>query len=226
MQIDKSASSWWTTVPGMITAVAGLLTAVATLIAALHAVGLFEGAKPPSDQVAGPKSETPVPPPIDNPPQNAPERLASYTVPGMNGGEFVEKDGHLVSRQDGRPLCPTPPGWRMGCTSLEPQYRQDWHNTPDGYVAGGKKVKTFTNRSERVFQILGTKNAFYVDDGFLYDYPTATILCPWPKAGVALCHALDVKYQDRWRNTPNGFVADGREFDRDEVVRQVRGGFF
>jgi hypothetical protein len=68
--------------------------------------------------------------------------------------------------------------------------------------------------------------AFYVDDGYLYDYETATILCPWPKAGVAQCHAIDAQYQYRWRNTPGGLVADGREFGRDEITQQIRRGLF
>ena len=156
---------------------------------------------------------------------NLPPKAAPYVLPGTNH-KFVEKDGYLVSTEDGGPLCPTPPGWLPGCYSLEAQYRQNWRNAPDGYVANGKKVKTFTNRGERVFEILGTKHAFYVDDGHLYDYPTATILCPWPNAGVATCHAIESQYEDKWRNTPSGFIADGREFNRDEVMRQVRQGLF
>jgi hypothetical protein len=105
MSGEAKPSSWWTTLPGVITAVSGLLTAI---------------------------------------------------------GSFLVEHGH--------PLCPTPPGWRTGCYAREPQYRKNWRNTPDGYVANGKKVKTFTRRSERVFEILGTKHAFYVDDGHLYDY--------------------------------------------------------
>jgi hypothetical protein len=158
-------------------------------------------------------------------PAPEPAKPASYFVPGTNRN-FVEKDGHIVSTENGGPLCPTPPGWRMGCYALELQYQQNWRNTPDGYIANGKKVKTFTNRSERVFEILGTKHAFYVDDGHLYDYSTATILCPWPKAGVAQCQAIEPQYETKWRNTPNGFIADGREFNGDEVMRQVRQGLF
>src|SRR5213079_518431 len=106
-----------------------------------------------------------------------PTKPASYVIAGTNHS-FVEKEGYLVSTGSGYPLCPTPPGLHTGCYALELQYRQNWRNTPDGYIANGKKVKTFSNRGERVFEILGTKRAFFVDDGHLYDYSTATILCP------------------------------------------------
>lgn len=237
---EKTLPSWWTTLPGVITAIAGLLTALGGFIAVLHTAGVFEWPKvsenaklteprqipegkgteraTPSTQA---ESETHATKAVD---ARSERGLASYDVPGRNGGTFVEKDGSLVSRDNGGPLCPTPPGWRIGCNSLDPQFRQNWRNTPDGYVANGRKVKTFTNRSERVFEIIGTKHAFYVDDGHLYDYPTATILCPWPKAGAAQCRAIEAQYQDRWRNTPDGFIADGRAFNRDEVMRQVREG--
>lgn len=79
-----------------------------------------------------------------------------WTIPGTDAA-FVEKNGHLVSAASGKPLCPTPPGWRTGCYALDPRHRPNWHNTPDGYVADGKKVKTFSNRSERVLEIPGTK---------------------------------------------------------------------
>lgn len=148
-----------------------------------------------------------------------------FVIPGTDH-RFLEKNGHLVSAANGGPLCPTPPGWHTDCYALEPQHRQNWRNTPDGYVANGKKVKTFTNRSERIFEILGTKHAFYVDDGHLFYYATATILCPWPKAGVAKCHTIEAQYQDKWRNTPEGFIANGHAFNAIEVMRDVRQGLF
>ena len=148
-----------------------------------------------------------------------------WTIPDTKSS-FVEKNGHLVSVTNGNPLCPTPPGWRTGCYAISSEHRQNWHNTPDGYVANGKKVKTFSNRSERVFDIPGTKLSFYVDDGHLFFYPTATILCPWPKAGAAKCHKIETKYEDKWRNTTEGFIANGREFDAIEVMRDVRQGLF
>lgn len=148
-----------------------------------------------------------------------------WTIPGIDS-TFTKKNGHLVSVASGKPLCPTPPGWRTGCYALDPKHRQNWHNTPDGFVAKGKKVKTFSNRSERVFEIPGTKHAFYVDDGHLFYYPTATILCPWPKGGAGKCHKIDSKYEAKWRNTPQGFIVDGRPFDSIEVMRDVRQGLF
>jgi len=245
MRDEKNPPSWWTTLPGVITAVAGLLTAFGGLLLVLHTLGVFEKPKAQVHQTAvkeaeprkipdevGPKKTMPtnkVVPKNRAPktPEAGPKPAipASYFVPGTNRS-FVEKDGHLASTENGGPLCPTPPGWRVGCYALELQYRQNWRNTPDGYVANGKKVKTLTNRSERVFEILGTKHAFYVDDGYLYDYPTATILCPWPKAGVAKCQPIEPQYEAKWRNTPNGFIADGKEFNRDEVMRLVRQGLF
>jgi hypothetical protein len=153
------------------------------------------------------------------------ENSRKWSIPGTDS-TFTEKNGHLVSVASGKPLCPTPPGWRTGCYALEPKNRQNWHNTPDGFVANGKKLKTFSNRSERVFHIPGTKHAFYVDDGHLFYYPTATILCPWPKGGVGKCHKIDSKYEAKWRNTPQGFIADGRKFDAIEVMRDDRQGLF
>jgi hypothetical protein len=217
MSDEKKPSSWWTTLPGVITAVSGLLTAVGGFLVVLHTLGVFEKSKAPVEQIAAKEAE---PRKVVDKPD---AKKTTYVITGTNHS-FVEKDGFLVSTENGNPLCPTPPGWRTGCYVVESQYRQNWRNTPDGYVANGKKVKTFTNRSERVFEILGTKHAFYVDDGYLYDYPTATILCPWPKAGMGKCQAIEAQYEDRWRNTPNGFIADGREFNRDEVMRQVREG--
>ena len=151
--------------------------------------------------------------------------LSALVVPG-SGHSFVEKDGHLVSTTNGSPLCPTPPGWHTGCYSIEVQYRQNWRNTPDGYIANGKKVKTFNNRSERTFEILGTKHAFYVDDGHLFYYPAATILCPWPKAGAGKCYKIELQYEDNWRNTPQGFIADGHAYNAIEVMRDIRQGLF
>jgi hypothetical protein len=222
MSDEKNPPSWWTTLPGVITAVSGLLTAVGGLLVVLNTLGVFDKSQAPVEQNPPIAGKTAEPRGVVD---EAGTRTATYVIAGTNHS-FSEKGGFLVSRKTEKPLCPTPPGWRSGCYSLEPQYRQNWRNTPDGYVANGKKVKTFTNRSERVFEILGTKHAFYVDDGHLYDYRTATILCPWPKAGVAQCQAIEARYADRWRNTPNGFIADGREFNGDEVMRQVRQGLF
>ncbi len=40
-EADKSARSWWQTLPGILTASAGLITAVAGLLVALHQIGLL-----------------------------------------------------------------------------------------------------------------------------------------------------------------------------------------
>ena len=154
-----------------------------------------------------------------------PPNEQTLEIPGTSH-KFIVKDGHLISSSNGNPLCPTPPNWRMGCYPIELQYRQNWRNTPDGYMANGKKVKSFTNRSEQIFEILGTKHAFYVDDGHLFYYHTAMILCPWPKAGVAQCHKIEAQYEEQWRNTPEGFIADGQAFNPIEVMRDIRQGLF
>jgi len=241
MPEGKQASSWWNTLPGVIAALAGLVTAIGGLLLALHTLGFFEKPKTPVDQPAAkqaepktipndaepkailPKKAASKKPPIDTAGSEA--KPASYSIPGTNRA-FVEKDGHLASTENGNPLCPTPPGLRTGCYALEQQYRQNWRNTPDGYIANGRKVKTFANRSERIFEILGSKHAFYVDDGYLFEYYSAAILCPWPRAGVGKCQAIEPQYEAKWHNTPSGFIADGKVFDRDEVMRQVRLGLF
>ena len=220
MNDEKRPQSWWTTLPGVLTAASGVLTAVGGLLVALHTVGFFEKSTAPVEQMRAIAATQANSREVERGAQKA-----KYVIPSTNHS-FIEKDGFLVSTENGKPLCPTPPAWRTGCYALDPQYRQNWHNTPDGYVVNGKKIKNFTNRSERVFEIFGTKHAFYVDDGHLYYYPTATILCPWPKAGVAECQAIEARYADKWRNTANGFIADGREFNKDEVMRQVRQGLF
>jgi len=148
-----------------------------------------------------------------------------HVISGTNYA-FIESGGYLVSSGNQAPLCPTPPGFHTGCMALEPEYRQNWRNTPDGYMLNGKKIKTYTNRSERVFEIPGTKQRFYVDDGYLFDYATATILCPWPKQGVGKCQSIDARYQERWRNLPNGFIADGKTYDADEVREKIRQSLF
>ncbi len=220
MSAEKKDTSWWATLPGVITALSGLLTAIGGFLVALHTLGVFEDsgiAKDSSIIEGNAEPQSIAGDPVGN--------TSTYVISGTNHS-FSEKDGFLVSMENGSPVCPTPPGWRTGCYVVEQRFRQDWRNTPDGYVANGRKVKTFANRSERVFEILGAKYAFYVDDGYLFDYYTAMILCPWPKAGVGNCQTIDAQYIDRWRNTPNGFIADGREFNRDEVMRQVRQGLF
>lgn len=149
----------------------------------------------------------------------------TWAIPGIDE-PFVVQRGHLVGAKSGGPLCPTPPGWRTGCTALDPQHRQNWRNTPDGYVADGRKVKTFSNRSEHIFEIPKTKLSFYVDDGYLFDYPTEQLLCPWPRQGVGDCRKLDPQYEEKWRNTPDGFIADGRSYNKIDVMRDVRRGLF
>lgn len=47
MTNDQSKSSWWKTIPGVMTAVGGLITAIATLIVALNQVGLLTGNSEP-----------------------------------------------------------------------------------------------------------------------------------------------------------------------------------
>lgn len=56
MANTSDSKSFWTTLPGIITAVAGLITAVGGLIAGLAAAGVIGGASP-----------TPAPPPTDTP---------------------------------------------------------------------------------------------------------------------------------------------------------------
>ena len=195
-----------------------LIAGVATLLAASVAGGYWYYERLQPQPPSAPRT-------YGDPQPQPPSTPKSLGIPGTEH-KFAEKNGHLVSTANGNPLCPTPPGWRTGCYAIESEYRQNWRNTPDGYVASGKKVKTFSNRSERIFQILGTKHAFYVDDGHLFHYPTATILCPWPKAGVAKCHKIEAKYENKWRNTPEGFIADGRAFNAIEVMRDIRQGLF
>jgi hypothetical protein len=43
---------------------------------------------------------------------------------------------------------------------------------------------------------------------------------------VGKCHKIDSKYEAKWRNTPQGFIADGRKFDAIEVMRDDRQGLF
>ena len=259
MSDEKTPRSWWSTLPGVLTALGGLLTAVGGLLVILHTLGLFPVPNASQDQtVKTEKKEdkpqtTPVskapenratksaevvqapPKPVSKPPENlvanitepiqVPPKPQTLNIPDTKIN-FVERNGYLVSAESGSPLCPTPPGMRTGCYTLEHEYRQNWRNTPDGYYANGKKVKTYSNRSERVFEIVDTKISFYVDDGYLFDHDTATILCPWPKAGVAPCHSIEAKYTEKWRNTPSGFIADGQVFNGDDIRQKVRLGIF
>jgi len=50
MSDEKDSPSWWTTLPGIITAVAGLLTAVGGLLLVLNTLGMFEKPKPSANQ--------------------------------------------------------------------------------------------------------------------------------------------------------------------------------
>ncbi len=150
------------------------------------------------------------------------EPLPEFSVPGF--GRFIERDSHLVSLENGNPLCPTPPGWRTGCFAISPALRQTWRNTPDGYIAGGRKYKRIVSRGEHVFNVTGTKIRFYIDDGHLYEYITTQPLCPSPLSGVQACYSIQERWADAWHNTPTGFIANGKAYDRDEVVRDISSG--
>ncbi len=45
---EAKSSSWWKTIPGILTTVTAMVTAVTGLIVALHQVGLLQGAKEPA----------------------------------------------------------------------------------------------------------------------------------------------------------------------------------
>jgi hypothetical protein len=66
---DRSSGSWWTTLPGVLTAVAGFLTAVTGLVVAIHQLtsGSDNGSLPAaaSVQATGPVQAPATPPPAD-----------------------------------------------------------------------------------------------------------------------------------------------------------------
>jgi hypothetical protein len=51
---EKSAGSWWQTVPGILTALAGIITAVGGLLVVLHQVGLLGNKEKPAAPAASP----------------------------------------------------------------------------------------------------------------------------------------------------------------------------
>jgi hypothetical protein len=51
MAEDAKTQSWWSTLPGILTAVAGVLTAATGLVAAIKQLGLFDHAPPPAPVV-------------------------------------------------------------------------------------------------------------------------------------------------------------------------------
>lgn len=62
MTSDKQTKSWWSTLPGLLTAVGTAIAAVATLVATLHAIGMFgakaSAAHPDADQSPNPSLGT------------------------------------------------------------------------------------------------------------------------------------------------------------------------
>ena len=116
MSAEKNSPSWWTTLPGVITALAGLITAAGGFLVVLHTLGVFEKPKTPGDQIAVKEAEQrktadeTVTPKITPTKKVVPEnhtakgaevgpkltKTKPYVIPGTNRN-FVEKNGHLVS---------------------------------------------------------------------------------------------------------------------------------
>jgi hypothetical protein len=168
----------------------------------------------------------PAPAPAAPAPDSEP---GTYSVPGIIG-RFEVREGYLVLQQSGdpKPLCLKPPGWTQGgeCIHVDTQHERRWRNTPDGYVANGIKYKTKQNRGETVFEIPGTigPRRLYVDNGYLYDYVTGMIVCP--ASGGSSCKEIETQYRANWCNTPDGFIANGTRYNRNEVVTKIRQGSF
>lgn len=55
---DKGKTSWWQTVPGILTATAAIITAVAGLIVTLHQAGMLGGKNDPPARIVEPTSQT------------------------------------------------------------------------------------------------------------------------------------------------------------------------
>lgn len=73
----KSKGSWWTTLPGILTALGTIIGATATLLVSLHTIGWFGPKSPPP----GPKtSQWPLPITADNVATRVGENKWSWTV--------------------------------------------------------------------------------------------------------------------------------------------------
>jgi len=75
MDQEQESESFWTTLPGVLTASAAAITAVATLIGTLAAVGVFEGSSEPT-----PSSTTPGPEPSLTTQPQSPTTLVPVTT--------------------------------------------------------------------------------------------------------------------------------------------------
>ncbi|MGH3943230.1 MAG: hypothetical protein ACRDTG_32330 [Pseudonocardiaceae bacterium] len=80
----KSQNSWWTTLPGLLTALAAIVTAVTGLLLGLNQIGLFEGSAPGSVSPAATRDGN-VPKIGDNPID--PAQPATTISPGMSAYE-------------------------------------------------------------------------------------------------------------------------------------------
>jgi hypothetical protein len=73
-------TSWWQTLPGVVTAIAGLLTALGGLLLALNQVGLLNRGHGPAAPVTSVAGEASVASPTPSPPAAAPPAAAAQTV--------------------------------------------------------------------------------------------------------------------------------------------------
>jgi hypothetical protein len=92
--------SWWTTLPGVVTAFAALLTAVGGLIGALHEAGILPWAHPPDAQQTRLNAELTPPPQID--PSVTPTHVGASLGPvQVEGVEVKVVSVHRIGEKDG-----------------------------------------------------------------------------------------------------------------------------
>jgi hypothetical protein len=112
---EPKSSSWWQTVPGMLTAIAGVISAVALLIGTLHQAGLFK--EGPTQPVVTPPVESParVPrqaqpglfkgdptQPVARPPVESPARVPKQVQSGLEAASVAAVPAPAVKCDSGR----------------------------------------------------------------------------------------------------------------------------
>lgn len=112
---EVSASSWWQTMPGMLTAIAGMITAIAGLVVALNQAGIFPIARsakspdlPPAEQGAAAQSFGGSAEDSGVPEATTPAQKSSALVlpDGMEAAIPIQADGTAVYKIISAQLAP------------------------------------------------------------------------------------------------------------------------